>query len=91
MATTAVWTKIDEDQAVEALREAGTKLDAGNGDITLNFSSVRRIDASLVRAMEELAARANERSVEVTLRGANVDVYKVLKLMKLTSRFNFVV
>lgn len=90
MAAIAVWTKIEEESAVEALREAGDKLDAANGDITLDFASVHQIDASMVRAMEELADRADVKGVRVALRGINVDVYKVLKLVKLSSRFVFV-
>lgn len=87
----AVWTKIDEESAVEGLREAGNKLESADGEVTLDFSSVRRIDASVVRAMEELANRAKEKDVKVALRGVNVDVYKVLKLVKLASRFTFTV
>lgn len=91
MAMIAVWTKIDEESAVEGLREAGNKLESADGEVTLDFSSVRRIDASVVRAMEELADRAKEKEVKVALRGVNVDVYKVLKLVKLASRFTFTV
>ena len=87
----AVWTKIDEESAVEGLREAGNKLESADGEMTLDFSSVRRIDASVVRAMEELADRAKEKDVKVALRGVNVDVYKVLKLVKLAPRFTFTV
>ena len=90
MATIAVWTKIDEEDAVEALREAGDKLDAANGEITLDFSSVQRIDASMVRAMEGLANLADEKGVKVALRGVNVGIYKVFKLVKLSGRFTFV-
>jgi anti-anti-sigma regulatory factor len=90
MATIAVWTKIEEDDAVEALRDAGEKLEAANGAITLDFSSVHRISAGVVRAMEELANQAEEKGVKVALRGVNVDVYKVLKLVKLSGRFTFV-
>jgi anti-anti-sigma regulatory factor len=90
MATIAVWTKIEEDDAIEALREAEAKLDASNGDITLDFSSVHRINAGVVRAMEELVNRAEDKGVKVALRGVNVDVYKVLKLVKLSGRFTFV-
>ncbi len=90
MATIAVWTKIDEESAVDALREAGDKLDAANGDLTLDFSSLQQIDASMVRAMEKLATRAEDKGVKVALRGVNVNVYKVLKLVKLSGRFVFV-
>ena len=33
---------------------------------------------------------ADDKGVKVVLRGVNVGVYKVLKLVKLTSRFSFV-
>ncbi len=89
MAMIAVWTKIDGECAVEGLREAGEKLESANGDVTLDFSSVRRIDVGVIGAMEELANRADEKSVKIVLRGVNVDVYKVLKLVKLAPRFSF--
>ena len=40
--------------------------------------------------MEEFAGIADEKGVKVALRGVNVHVYKVLKLVKLASRFSFV-
>jgi len=64
-------------------------LDGGGSDIVLDFSSVRRIDPSALRTMEKLAAAAQAKSVKVVLGGVNVDVYKVLKLMKLTGLFVF--
>jgi len=64
-------------------------LDGGGSDIVLDFSSVRRIDPSTLRTMEKLAAAAQAKSVKVVLGGVNVDVYKVLKLMKLTGLFVF--
>ena len=73
----------------QALQEAREKLDSAEGDVCLDFSSVRRIDPSALRAMEELAGLADEKAVKVVLRGVNVDIYKVLKLVKLTSRFSF--
>jgi hypothetical protein len=36
-----------------------------------------------------LAGAADEKAVKVALRGVHVDVYKVLKLVKLTPRFSF--
>ena len=85
-----VFLNVDETRMVPALREAGEKLDGAEGEAVLDFSSVRRIDSSALRAMEELARIAEEKTVKVTLRGVNVDVYKVLKLVKLTRRFSFV-
>jgi len=90
MAMIAVWLKIDEESIVRALQEAGEKLDSVEGEVALDFSSVRRIDPSAVRALEEFAGRADGKGVRVVLRGVNVGVYKVLKLVKLASRFSFV-
>jgi anti-anti-sigma regulatory factor len=87
MATVALWTKIQEESAVELLRGAMEKLDGANGEITLDFSSVQQVDASIVGAVEELIERAERKDVRVALRGVNVDVYKVFKLVKLSSRF----
>jgi len=89
MAMVAVWLKIDEERMIQALQEAGEKLDSVEGEVALDFSSVRRIDPSALRAMEELAGIANDKGVKVVLRGVSVDVYKVLKLVKLASRFSF--
>jgi len=89
MAMMAVWLKIDEERVVQALQEAGGKLDGVEGEVVLDFSSVRRIDPSALRGMEEFADIADDKGVKVALRGINVDVYKVLKLVKLASRFSF--
>ncbi len=89
MTTIAEWRKIEERSAVELLRAAREKLDGANGEITLDFSPVRQIDASMVGALEQLIERAEEKDVKVALRGVNVDVYKVLKLVKLSSRLVF--
>ena len=90
MATNPVWVKLDGDGVVHALREAREKLDSVQGEVVLDFSSVRRIDSSALRAMEEFVGMADDKGVKVVLRGVNVGVYKVLKLVKLGSRFSFV-
>jgi anti-anti-sigma regulatory factor len=90
MAINAVFLNIDAARVVAALREAGEKLDGAEGEAVVDFSSVRRIDSDAVRAMEDLSRVAREKNVKVVFRGLSVDVYKVLKLMKLTSRFSFV-
>jgi anti-anti-sigma regulatory factor len=90
MAMIAVFLNIDQQRVALALKEAGEKLDSAEGEAFLDFSSVRRIDSSALRAMEEFARIADEKAVKVVLRGVNVDVYKVLKLVKLTQRFSFV-
>ena len=90
MAMIAGWLKIDEEHVVQALQEAGEKLDGVEGEVVLDFSSVRRINPSALRGVEEFAGIADDKGVKVALRGVNVGVYKVLKLVKLASRFSFV-
>jgi len=90
MTMIAVWQKIDDASVVQALKESGEKLDSTENEVVLDFSSVNRIDASGLIAMEEFANKADDKGVKVALRGVNVSVYKVLKLMKLASRFSFV-
>lgn len=89
MTTNAECLEIDGDRMVETLQAARETLDSVKGDVVLDFSSVRRIDPSVIRAMEKFASIADEKAVKVVLRGVNVDIYKVLKLVKLTSRFSF--
>ena len=90
MAMIAVWLKIDEERVVQELHEAAEKLDSTEDEVVLDFSSVCRIDPGVLRAMEEFAGVADNKGVKVVLRGINVDVYKVLTLVNLTSRFSFV-
>ncbi len=85
MPMNAVWLKIDGERVVHALQEALKKLDGAGGEVVLDFSSVHRINPSALRTMENLADKA----AKVGLRGVNVDIYKVLKLMKLAPRFSF--
>jgi anti-anti-sigma regulatory factor len=89
MAMNAVWLNIDGERIVHALQEACEKLDTAEGELALDFSSVRRIDTTALSAMETLARMADEKKVKVVLRGVKIDVYKVLKLVKLESRFSF--
>jgi anti-anti-sigma regulatory factor len=89
MAVIALQHKIDGERVVPSLDEAREKLDNAEGEMILDFSSVCRIDAGALRAMEELAAGAEGKGVKLVLRGASIDVYRVLKLMKLAQRFSF--
>ena len=90
MSTNAEWIKIDPQRVLQALQqEAVDKVNSAQGEVILDFSSVLRIDSNVVGAMEQLAGLAEEKSVKVVLRAVNVDIYKVLKLMKLTQRFSF--
>jgi len=90
MAVIAVLIKVDEERVVEGLQEAGEKLDSAEGEVVVDFSSVGRIDPSAIRVLEGFADAADDKGVKVVLRGVNVDVYKVLKLVKLGSRLSFV-
>ena len=74
METEAIWTRLDDGTA---------------SDVALDFSGVRRIDPAGLQALEKLVRAAEDTSGKVTLRGVNVAVYKVLKLMKLAPRLSF--
>ena len=89
MAMIAMWLKVEEDRAQQALQAAEEKLNGSEGEVVLDFSSVRRVDLEILRAMEKLAGAADGKNVRVVLRGVNVDIYKVLKIVKLTRRFSF--
>ena len=78
MTTNALWI----DDAVQ-------KIKGGEQEVILDFSAVPRIDGTVVRALEDLAGLADERSARVVLRSVNVDIYRVLKQLKLTERFTF--
>ena len=90
MATMAISQKLDDRNAASILTELGETLNRTQGEVVVDFSSLRRVDGAALHALEEFAAKAELSSVKVILRGVNVDVYKVLTLVKLTSRFSFV-
>lgn len=89
MATIADWLKIDAQEVSGALLRIKDKLDDSEGELVLDFSTVRRIDAPAIAVLEQLADTATARQAKVILRGVTVDVYKVLKLARLTTRFTF--
>jgi anti-anti-sigma regulatory factor len=89
MMTSAAWIQVDPERIIGALHEAAEKVGAGESEIVLSFSSVPRIDSSAAGALEELARLADERSVQVVLRGVNVDIYRVLTQLRLAQRFRF--
>ncbi|MGA7398979.1 MAG: STAS domain-containing protein [Candidatus Sulfotelmatobacter sp.] len=90
MANIAVWLKVDEKRIVQTLHEASVRLDGVDGELTLDFSAVRRINPSEVAGLAELAGVANDKRFKVVLRGISVEIYRVLKLVKLASRFSYV-
>ena len=89
MATNAVWLAVDGDRLAHAFEQACTMLDHAPGEVVLDFSSVHRIDPGSLRALEHLADAAEGKGAKLVLNNVNVDIYKVLKLMKLEPRFAF--
>ena len=90
MATIVEFQKIDEHGLMVRVVGAAQQLDDAVQELALDFSAVCRIDSGGLRALEELARKAEEKKVKVVLRGVNVDLYKTFKLIKLASRFSFV-
>jgi anti-anti-sigma regulatory factor len=88
--STTMLLSIEEKRVVATLQEIAKGLDGSAGEAVLDFSAVRRIDSSALQALQDLVRVADDKGVTVVLRGVNVDVYKVLKLVKLTERFSFV-
>jgi anti-anti-sigma regulatory factor len=88
--TIAVLRKVDNESVASILREGEKSLKRAQGELVIDFSSVARLDGVPLSSLAEFADKAEAASVKVTLRGVNVDVFKVLVLMKLNSRFSFV-
>ncbi len=89
MTMNAEWLEINGEHVGDGLQAAIEALDRAESDMVLDFSAVRRIDPSALRALETLAGTADEKAVKLVLRNVNVEIYKVLKLVKLASRFSF--
>ena len=89
MAMTAMWLNVDGGDVGESLRQAAQRVDGNAAEVIVDFSSVRRIDRDGLRAMEKIAEAGDEKGVRVLLCGVNVELYRVLKLTKLASRFSF--
>lgn len=81
--------KIDADHPARSIRAVREKLDGERAEAVLDFVSVQRIDPVALGEMEELATLAELRADKIWLLHVNVEIYKVLKLAKLSARFNF--
>jgi anti-anti-sigma regulatory factor len=81
--------EVDAERVLHALQEAGAKLNGADGEVVLDLSAVRRIDTCVLTELEKLADIADAKTVKVVLRGVNIDIYRVLKLVKLAPRFSF--
>jgi anti-anti-sigma regulatory factor len=86
----AVWLKIDEQRVSAALEEAREKLDSAEGEVMLDFSSVQSIHVDALKSLEQFADAAHQKDIKVVLRGVNAAIFKVLRLVSLSSRFSFV-
>ncbi len=79
---------IDQECIASELQRLRDEVTVGN-KIALDFSAVRRMDARALQEMELLARAVHDKSVKVVIQGLKVEVYKVLKLARLTSQFQF--
>jgi len=90
MTTDAEWIQIDPERVLASLEQnAAEAVKRTQGEVTLDFSGVRRLDTNGIGALEHLAAMAEERGSRLVVHGVNGDIYKVLKLLKLAGRFSF--
>lgn len=80
---------VDGERVTEGLQAVAKNLDSGGTEALLDFFFVQDIDQSGLRALEDLANAAEQKKVKVVLRGINVEIYKVMKLARLTERFAF--
>ena len=90
MTTVADWITIDAETAAASLRriaEVGPNKDA---QLRLDLSQVKRIDEPTLTALGALAFDAESLHSQIVLRGVNADIYKVMKLMNVAQRFQFV-
>ena len=89
METNAAFLSIDEGNLTSAFETAGETLEGEPGQFGVDLSCVRRIDSVGLNAIQDFAHRADEKKVKVVLRGVNANVYKMLKLARLTRHFLF--
>jgi anti-anti-sigma regulatory factor len=90
MTTNAAWITVDPERVANVLQQdAVERVESGEREVILDFSSVLTIDGNAVSALEELARLADDRSAVIVLRAVNVDIYRVLKQLSLSQRFRF--
>jgi anti-anti-sigma regulatory factor len=88
MDTNTLCLKIDANNIMAGLLQAEESL-VPEQELALDFSGVTRIDSAGVEGLQGLAHRTEDQKTKVALRGVNVNVYKTLKLARLTPRFSF--
>ena len=89
VATMAMRFRVEQERITSIVQEAAQKLEKTDVDLVLDFSSVSRLDPSAVEALEKLSQSAESRGAKIVLREVNIDIYKVLKLIGLTPKFEF--
>jgi anti-anti-sigma regulatory factor len=89
MTMIAVFLKIDEQSLVASLEKLAEQMDVDKLELALDFSAVHRVDSRGSRAIAEFARKTEENNIKVVLRGINIDLYKTMKLMRLTRHFSF--
>lgn len=89
MSMNAAVMKVDDQRIVQSLDEAREKLEFAEGELILDFSFVGRVDPKTIAALKMLARTAKQNNARLVLRGASINIYKVLKLVKLAKQFTF--
>lgn len=89
MASKAVSVHKDNESVLAVLQDALKSLDRAEGEVVVDFSSVHRVDPAVLSTIEELVNKTEQKKLKLVLRGVDVDVYKVLKLVRLTPRLTF--
>ena len=90
MTTNPVCIRLAPDCLLQGLQgEVMAAIQTVEGELDLDLAAVLRIDSAVARALEQLAAAADQRGIRVRLRRSNVDVYKALLLLGLVRRFTF--
>ena len=89
METNTAFLSIPEGNLTSAFETAGKTLDGEPQQLGVDLSCVHRIDSAGLNAIQDFAHVADEKKVKVVLRGVNVNVYKMLKLARLTRHFLF--
>lgn len=90
MATVAVLVKLEEGTLAATLEEASGRLEDGEREVVVDFSSIDRLSAVEMHAIDEFTRTAEEKGLKVIVRGLGVDLYRALKLARLSSRLALV-
>lgn len=77
-----------EEKLIPASTESG-RIEVDESQTVVDFSHVERLDSNSLASVRDLAKRAGDSESKVIVRGLSVEVYKALKLAKLTSGFSF--